>query len=51
LIFHDDPAFWFESVVGPVLDFLTQDPGVDPARIALLEPASIMARSGGGADR
>lgn len=26
----------WENVIGPVLDFLTQDPGVDPARIALL---------------
>ncbi|MFD7339198.1 hypothetical protein ACFV98_24765 [Streptomyces violascens] len=37
--FHRDrPAFrpdW-ENVVGPVLDFLSQDPSVDPARIALL---------------
>ncbi|MET7726931.1 alpha/beta hydrolase family protein [Streptomyces mirabilis] len=37
-IHRDGPAFrpdW-ENVVGPVLDFLTQDPGVDPARTALL---------------
>lgn len=26
----------WENVVGPVLDFLTKEPGVDPARIALL---------------
>ncbi|MFI1769376.1 alpha/beta hydrolase [Streptomyces sp. NPDC020800] len=26
----------WEHVVGPVLDFLIQDPGVDPARVALL---------------
>ncbi|MET9175917.1 alpha/beta hydrolase [Streptomyces misionensis] len=32
LVFRPD----WENVVGPVLDFLTQDPGVDPARIALL---------------
>ncbi|WP_329327614.1 alpha/beta hydrolase family protein [Streptomyces mirabilis] len=37
-IHRDGPTFrpdW-ENVVGPVLDFLTRDPGVDPARIALL---------------
>ncbi|MFD8125905.1 alpha/beta hydrolase family protein [Streptomyces mirabilis] len=37
-IHRDGPAFrpdW-ENVVGPVLDFLTRDPGVDPARTALL---------------
>ncbi|MFD7369908.1 hypothetical protein [Streptomyces mirabilis] len=38
-IHRDGPAFrpdW-ENVVGPVLDFLTRDPGVDPARTALLD--------------
>ncbi|MFD5759966.1 alpha/beta hydrolase family protein [Streptomyces sp. NPDC127044] len=37
-IHRDGPAFrpdW-EHVVGPVLDILTRDPGVDPARTALL---------------
>ncbi|WP_194896830.1 alpha/beta hydrolase family protein [Catenulispora pinisilvae] len=32
LVFRPD----WEHVVGPVLDFLTRQPGVDPARIALL---------------
>ncbi|MCM2422650.1 alpha/beta hydrolase [Streptomyces sp. RKAG293] len=32
LVFRPD----WENVIGPVLDFLTRDPGVDPARIALL---------------